>query len=137
LPDHDDTPQVSQIVTFPAQAASRTALPGISLSVTHHRIRGRAWFFRNSYCLNGARAVRQVDAASAGTAKASSWRSPGNYLREVNTGSALEPVRRTSAIARPVIITGAEVMDKVFAIVLRAVEVLRESARMLIAVPIC
>jgi hypothetical protein len=42
LPDHADTPQLSQIVTFPAQAASGTALPGISLSVTHHKIRGRA-----------------------------------------------------------------------------------------------
>ena len=42
LPDHADTPQLSQIVTFPAQAASGTALPGISLSVTRHRIRGRA-----------------------------------------------------------------------------------------------
>jgi hypothetical protein len=42
LPDHADTPQLSQIVTFPAQAASGTAFALSSLSATRHKIRGRA-----------------------------------------------------------------------------------------------
>ena len=43
LPDHADTPQLSQIVTFPAPAASGTALrQAAHYPSTRHRIRGRA-----------------------------------------------------------------------------------------------
>ena len=43
MPDHADTPQVSQIATLPAPATSGATRPGSSLSVTRHNIRSRAF----------------------------------------------------------------------------------------------
>ena len=75
MPDHADTPQVSQIVTFPAQAASGTAPPCSSLSAIPHKIRGRATYREHGHGVAPPR-QRQIR-EHAGWTEPLPWPPPG------------------------------------------------------------